>query len=227
MRLDRHIIRLFVDRVEWVTPRNIHFLLNGRYTSQRILNNGKRDYTGVMIQNELIRMTKTKRIPPLKALPCDGHTAFAQYYTKKHSIGTMIFSHNNKLRDVLAKYLFDRGWRGIDRICLAPPSDATVGTLHFELDAGHMDRRELREKIIRNYTQPGMYQVVFIMASRYGRSPRIRKGVIEHEKNRLNMLFDLARELLPYKPSRVLGASYEQFLETGKVYNFKGQKIVV
>jgi hypothetical protein len=227
MKLDRYLIRLFLDKVEWGTSRNIQFLLNGRYTPHRILNNGKRDYTGVMIENELRRMTKTKRIPPLKALPCDGHTAFAQYYSKKHCIGTVIFSHDNKLRDVLAKYLFDRGWREIDCVSLAPPADATIGNLHFELDAGHMDRREIREKIIRNYTQPGMYQVVFIMASRYGRSPRIRKGVIEQERNRLNMLFDIAREILPFKPSRLLGASYEEFLENGKTYNFKGQEIVV
>ena len=206
MYLSRDIIRRFVAAVEWVTPRNIIVLSLGHYRASERAN--------IVIRNELAKLTKTRREPPLKRLPCDGGAVYAYYYSRKKNIGTFKFAHDAKLRDCLAKFLKDRNYEGIDEVSLEPPSDARIGNLFFELDNGHMSPSLLEDKIRRYYSGPGRYRVVFIMASRY--------LTLEEEQRRLEMIFDIIRRVYPHKPNRILAASYRQFLEDGMFYNFKG-----
>ena len=36
-----------------------------------------------------------------------------------------------------------------------------------------------------------------------------------------NILFDIVKRVLPDKPNRILANSYEDYLETGNLYNYK------
>src|SRR5512138_2328194 len=96
MYLNRNVVRRFVDAVDWVTPRNIIILLLGKYDTDARENQ--------VIRNELVKMTKTVREPPLKRLPCDGRAIYASSYTRKKDLGSFKLAHDEKLRDCLAKY---------------------------------------------------------------------------------------------------------------------------
>src|SRR5512138_502853 len=96
MYLNRNVVRKFVDAVDWVTPRNIIILLLGRYDT------GARE--NQIIRNELVKMTKTKREPPLKRLASDGKAIYASCFTKRKDIGSFKLAHDEKLRDCLGKY---------------------------------------------------------------------------------------------------------------------------
>ena len=208
MYLSRSVIRQFVAAVEWVTPRNIVVLCTGRYQPS--------DTANIIVRSELSKLTRTKRVPPLKRLPCASGAVYADYYSRKKNIGTFKFDHDSKLRDCLAKYLKDRNYEGISDISLEPPSDATLGKIRFEFDNGHMSPAQLEDKLVRHYSKPGNYQVVFIMGSRY---------LTEKEEiRRLLMILEIISRLFPRKPNKILAATYKQFIENGKVLNFKGEE---
>jgi hypothetical protein len=95
MYISRIYIRKFIDSVEWSTVRNIIILANGRYIS----------HGSAVIRNELEKMTRTKRIPPLRKLHDQGkHAVFGSSYTKKKDVGNHQFLHDNHLRDCLPNF---------------------------------------------------------------------------------------------------------------------------
>jgi hypothetical protein len=213
MYISRISIRKFIDAVEWATARNIIILANGGYTTAG----------AAVIRNELEKMTRTKRVLPLKKLHNQGgHAVYGSPCTKRKDVGSHHFLHDSHLRDCLAKYLHDRGLSGIEQLSvrwIKENPDAHLGNIYFEFDNGHMNDDQLTEKIKRNYIGHGAFQVIFFMRHRY--------DDMEGEKRRLDKLFEIVRSTLPKKPNRILGATYSGFLKKGEVYNLKGMRVQI
>jgi hypothetical protein len=211
MYISRLRIRKFIDAVEWATARNIIVLANGNYTSKG----------SAVIRNELDKMTKTKRIPRLKKLHDQGnHAVYGGICTKKKDVSNHHFHHDNQLRDCLARFMHDRNLKNIEHLSVrnnSRNSDAHLGNIFFEFDNGHMSDDQLIEKIQKNYTGQGAFRVVFFMRHRYDDPAR--------ERERLNKLFNIAKQTLPRKPGRILCATYSGFLKNGKIFNLKGDSV--
>ncbi|MCG2722761.1 MAG: hypothetical protein L6290_12235 [Thermodesulfovibrionales bacterium] len=207
MYISRIHIRKFIDAVEWSTVRNIIILANGRYTSRG----------SAVIRNELEKMTRTKRVPPLRKLHNQGmHAVYGSPYTKKKDVGNHHFLHDNQLRDCLARYLYDRNLQGIEELSvkkIRENPDAHLGNIYFEFDNGHMNDDQLIAKIRRHYAGQGAFRVIFFMRHRYDDPAG--------EQARLAKLFEIVKRILSDKPNRILGATYIGFLENGKIFNSK------
>lgn len=208
---DRHLVRLFLEKAEWATVPIISLLLFG----------SKRKEYARIANSVLTAMSRTKRTDALKRLPFPHAVVYAHPRTKKKRLGTALFDHDSKTRECIARWIFDHGATQVDALHFNPPADATIGGIFFEMDNGHMNERQLREKIERHYVVPGKFQAVFIMASPNKAHWRTREKIQADELRRLRKIFAIARELLTQKPNRILAASYEQFLEDGTLYSFK------
>ena len=195
--------------VEWANPRSISILVHGHA--------GKYHWA----DTELFEMVKTDRIQPdekIKRLYNERHHIFATIGSKKRDKGNTNLEHDMKLRDVLAKFIYDRGWQGITGLStrrIPGNPDAHLGTIYFELDTGHEDDAELTRKLI-GYSGSGAFQVIFIMAHRF--------GVKELEEKRLEKILNLGNKVLGHKPNRILSATYHGFLANGQFYNLKGER---
>ena len=207
MYISRIHIRKFIDAVEWSTVRNIIILANGRYTS----------HGSAVIRSELEKMTRTKRVPPLRKLHDQGnHAVYGSSYTKKKDVGSHHFLHDTYLRDCLVKFLYDRNLKGIEELStrrIRENPDAHLGNIYFEFDSGHMNDDQLISKIQRNYSNDGAFRVIFFMKHRYNNPAG--------EHARLAKLFELVKRTLPHKPNRILGATYTGYLTNGKIFNLK------
>jgi hypothetical protein len=208
-QIDLHIIRQFVEKADWVTVNVISLLMYG-----------DKNHEHVKAVNA--RMTDSWRRGGFKRLPCPSNVVYAHLHTRRKRIGTALFDHDNKMRECAAKFIHDKGYDLIHDLHFHPPSDAAIGSTFFEMDNGHMTEKALREKIHRNYMKDGKYQAVFFMASPYKSTRSTAEKLKTDEQRRLKKLYSLVAELTPKKPNRIIAASYEQFLEDGKVYNFKG-----
>jgi len=206
----RRTIREFMKSVEWVNPRNVAILIRG-------VSNGNYHWA----DTELWEMERATQIEPdekIKRLYNEHHHIFATIGSKKKDKGTTNLEHDIKLRDVLAKYLYDRSWEGITGVSvkrIPGNPDAHLGSIYFELDTGHEEDAELTKKLVR-YSGSGAFQVVFIMAHRF--------GVKELEKKRLEKIMNLGNKVLGHKPNRILAATYHGFLENGHLVNLKGER---
>jgi hypothetical protein len=201
----RNQIRQFIEAVQWATPSNISYLLEGRYDSSLY-----RKY-----EKELIEMTQTRYVTPLKKIENnDGRRAFTYMRTRK-DIGTQHFNHDTKLRNCIARFFYDNGMK---KASFKGTADVTIGNLFFEFDNGHMNNDQLEEKLRTHYLGKGSYRVVFFMSHRYNE---------DLEKERLVKLFEIVREVMYKKPNRILGTCYTQYLLDGKIYNLKGEKVYV
>lgn len=209
--MNRMKIRQFINAVGWATPRNICYLVYGRFTTK--------DYR--KINGLLHKMARTKRLPPLKKLPCYLMTVFASHLSKKKNIGSFKFLHDSRLRDCLARFFYDRNYAGIDQLRLDNNADSICGDMYFELDNGNEDRKQLAEKIRSHYSGKGKFQVIFWMTTDYYSHWKTKESIKKLEENRLNLLFEVVQKELRHKPNRVLAASYHQYLEDGKVYSYK------
>lgn len=213
MYISRTTIRKFIDAVEWATARNIIILANGRYTTSG----------AAVIRTELEKMTRTKRVMRLKKLHDQGnHAVYGSPCTKKKDVGNHHFLHDNQLRDCLAKFLHDRHLQGVEKLSVSrvePNPDAHLGSLYFEFDNGHMNDDQLIEKIQKNYSGHGAYRVIFIMRHRYD-DP-------EGEQKRLDKLFHIVKNTLYRKPNRIWANTYNGFLETGRLYNYRMEEAVL
>jgi len=169
-------------------------------------------------------MARTKRVPPLKKLPCYLMTVFATHHSKKKNIGSFKFLHDSRLRDCLARYLYDRNYQDIEKLRLDNEADAILGNTYFEFDNGTEDRKQLTEKINEYYSGKGQFQVIFWMSTDYYTHWKTKDNIMKLEENRVNLLFNVVRESLPYKPGRVLGTSYHKYLDDGQVVNCKNIK---
>ena len=138
----------------------------------------------------------------------NGNHAFT-LSAKPASLPTFTYNHDVALRNVLGKFMHDKGRQ---EVSFKQPADASIGHLRFEMDNGHMSADQLEEKISNHYRR-GDVQVVFIMRSLY-----------DTEEPRLKMIFDISEELFYDQPNRILGAGYNEFLKNGKLFNRKGSK---
>lgn len=200
----RAIIRRFLRGVEWASPRNVSILIHGHA--------GEANWAAT----ELAEMAATKRVPPIKRLISPRHL-YATPESAKKDKGEFNIEHDLKLRDVLARFLCGTGYREIDRVSVRRNpwnADAHIGNLYFELDNGHENDAQLTEKL-RRYAIPGTFQVIFIMAHRYGQK--------ELENCRLEKLFEIGNKIVGHKPNRILGATHHGFLDSGILKNLKGE----
>ena len=202
----RAVIRQFLRGVEWASPRNISILIHGHA--------GEANWAAT----ELSEMASTRRIRPLRRLLGPRHT-FATPETAKKDKGEFNIEHDLKLRDVLAKFFYIRKYADLENLSvrhIPGNPDAHVGSLFFELDNGHENDAQLAEKLQR-YTGPGAFQVIFVMAHRYG-DPAL-------EAKRLEKLLALGGSVLGRKPNRVIAGTYHGFLTDGSLANLKGVKV--
>lgn len=207
----RKLIREFLKAVEWANHRNVSFLINGTATYRQ----------SNWADTEMAEMVKAKRTQPadqIKKLLNERYNIYATISSDKKDKGNKDIEHDLKLRDVLAKFLFDRAYQGMDKLSvkrIQGNPDAHLGNIYFELDNGHEEDKTLREKLER-YAGPGAFQVIFIMAHRYG-----DKGL---ESARLEKIQRLGNEVLRCKPNRILSATYHGYLEDGKLYNLRNEE---
>lgn len=203
MKRNRDIIRWFIQQVDWVVPSNLAYLIYGRCDRKL-----ERTYA-----SELSEMLKVKdsSLRLRKIVNQDGKHAYTRY---AKVLPTFSFNHDCALRNVIGKFLKVRDVDEAQEVSLERPSDASILHYRLELDNGHMDQTQLREKILKHYMF-GNIQVVFIMRSLYSESS---------EEARLKKIFDISQDLFYDQPNRILGACYLKYLENGKIYNRKGDE---
>lgn len=203
----RDTIRQFLKGVEWCNASNIALLIRGTNESKAF------NWADFELYEMAASKNPEKRV---KILPNPDHHIFADIQSKKRDKGNHQLDHDLKLRDVLAKYLYLRNYEGIEQLSvkrIKNNPDGHIGNLYFELDSGHEDDAQLKEKLER-YSGPGKYQVFFIMAHRYGSQAL--------EASRAAKLMELGRAKLRHKPNRILVSSYSHFIAGGHPYNLKG-----
>jgi hypothetical protein len=159
--------------------------------------------------SELSEMLKVKdRTLRLKRIRNqDGHCAYTML---AKTLPTFLFNHNVAVRNIIGKFLHDRG---MQEVSFERPADATIRQYHFELDNGHMSESQIEEKLVKNYSRLNV-QIIFIM--RHRECPHL-------EIERLNKIFRISAKVFPHQPNKVLGACYTSYLENGIVFNRKGQ----
>lgn len=139
----------------------------------------------------------------------DGKYAYTMY---AKTIPTFLFNHDVCVRDVIGKFMHDRGRQ---KVSFQQPADASILHYCFELDNGHMTDKQLEDKLLTHYANIDV-QVVFVM--RHRESPQLEAG-------RLNKIYEISGKLFDDKPNKVLGACYTKFLQNGIIYNRKGKEI--
>jgi len=132
------------------------------------------------------------------------------YTVKAKSFPTCLFNHDVAVRNVIGKFLHDRG---MQEVSFERPADASISQYRLELDNGHMNESQLEEKLVKNYARQ-IVQIIFIM--RHRECPRL-------EAERLRKVFQISTKMFPHQPNKVLGACYTSYLENGTVFNRKGQ----
>ncbi len=170
-------IILFLNAVEWCTATNIAILLYG-VNNPRNINAAK---------GQLHAMLKTRE-PQIKKPHCKYGATFAIKDSKKKEIGTFKYNHDAELRNCLAKFLYDRDYKGMEDLTTRwddKDADGVLwGDLYFELDNGGMDDWQLTDKLAKHYISRGKFRVVFFMVAKYD---------ISHlEENRLKKLFEVS-----------------------------------
>ena len=217
MRLNRQVIRQFISKVEWATASNICYLLSGK----------RKPCDYAVVAAELNSMCRTKRREiRLKKLHHDFYTCYALATSSRSTLNHRNVEHDIKLRNCLGKYFHICGYEFLEYLSLNSFADSvlilTSGDLYFEFDSGHMGRGQLKEKIKAHYIGKGAFRAVFFMGTAEYAHWKNLATIKCLEKNRLNLLFEVARRVLKDKPNRLLGACYHEYLEDGKVYNHKG-----
>lgn len=211
MQISRITIRDFLDKVEWATAGNVCYFLTGR--------NEKKEMD--IVKAELWKMTRTK-INPLKR---PANSLYAVFSYVRDYVGMFKIAHDVKLRNCLGKFFSDNPDL-LGELSLEPPADARTKDLYFEMDNGHMDDAQLADKIRTHYSGHGAFRVVFFMATKEFQHWKTKQHLKQLELKRLYMLFEIIKRVLPEKPNRILGASYTQYLEDGKIYNYKGREVL-
>ena len=195
----RDLIRWFIKEVHWATPRNVAYFMEGIGSSA----------VSRVYSSELCEMQKVKdRTFRLKRIRNqDGHFAYTML---AKTLPTFLFNHNVCVRNIIGKFLHDRG---MQEVSFEKPADASIRQYRFELDNGHMSESQLEEKLVKNYSRLNV-QIIFIM--RHRECPHL-------EAERLKKVFQISSKVFPHQPNKVLGACYTSYLENGTVFNRKGQ----
>lgn len=180
-------------------PRHLIIFENGKYLNDHY----------AVYQKELVMLSKTKRVEPLKVIK-GAVTAYCDPQTKKNRLAWIV-DHDSKLRDFLARWFYLYG--GMEKAGFDDHADFKLNdNLFVEMDNGAMTSKQLKDKILKWYAGEGKFQVIFVMCSRYGS---------ENEFSRLKMLFEIVKEVMPDKPNRVLGVCYSEFFNGKVATNYK------
>lgn len=199
MKGKRALIRTFLELVLWATPSNVAYFIEGRCDARL-----RRRYASEL--SEMLRVKDREyRVRKVKNEAGQG-----AYTLKVRSLPGFKFNHDVALRDVLGKWLHDRG---VKEISFKPPADATLGAYRFELDTGHMNLKQLEDKIEDHYFSDPV-QVLFFMKHRV--NPNL-------ERERVRIIFDISQRMFFSKPNKLLAAGYSQYLSNGRLYNRKGE----
>lgn len=184
----------FIRAVEWVTPMNICYLIDGTYSEKmRKKWNNRLD---VLTKKHLKILHNRER-----------KRGYAHKNSKREDIPTNIYRHEVELRNCLAilarlhDYSYD--------LTLDKPSDARFNHDFIEFDTSEEGWKKIRTKLEDYYSGHGDYRVLFIMG-------HTDKEYLEI--NRVKKLFEISAEVLKEKPNRVMGACYTEFLKSGKLY---------
>lgn len=214
------MIREFISKVEWATAGNICYLLTGKHE--------RRDYA--IVASELSSMCRIKRKEiRLKKLHHNFYTCYALATSPRTTLNHNHVEHDIRLRDCLGKYLFTCGYGLMEYLSLKTCADAVLvlgsGLLYLEFDSGHMGTKQLTDKIKAHYICKGAYRVIFWTGTAEYAHWKNIDNIKRLERKRLNMLFEITRNILRSKPNRILGASYHQYLEDGKLHNFRRKDV--
>jgi len=184
----------------WVVPRHLAYFLFGR-CDKRLER---------VFASELSEMLKVKdsSLRLRRITNQDGKHAYTLY---AKTLPTFSFNHDCCVRDVIGKFLHDQGTQNVS---FEKPADASILQYRFEMDNGHMDETQLREKVLKHYMN-GNIQIIFIMRHR---------ELPELEIERLKKIVEISKDLFYDKPNRILVACYSEFLADGKLYNQKGEE---
>jgi len=108
----RDLIRWFIKEVHWATPKNVAYFMEGRGGSTR-----SRVYS-----SELSEMLKIKdRTLRLKRIRNqDGHFAYTML---AKTLPTFLFNHDVSVRNIIGKFLHDRG---MQEVSFEKPADASI-----------------------------------------------------------------------------------------------------
>lgn len=193
----RKCIRWFINEVKWATPENVAYFIEGK-SNEKIY----RKYC-----SELLEMTQVKDSDlKLRRIQNQNKNHAFTLSATPANLPTFTYNHDVALRNVLGKFMHERG---AQEISFKQPADASILRYRFEMDNGHMSSDQLEEKITNHY-RTGNIQVVFIMRSLY-----------DSEEARLKKIFDISQDLFYDQPNRILGACYLKFLDNGKIFNRK------
>ena len=199
MASKRDLIRWFIQEVRWATPRNVAYFMEGRCDSAR-----SRVYSSELSEMQKVK-DRTLRLYRIRNQ--DSHYA---YTMSAKTLPTSLFNHDVCVRNVIGKFLHDRG---MQEVSFERPADASISQYRFELDNGHMSERQLEEKLVKNYARQ-IVQIIFIM--RHRECPQL-------ETERVKKVFQISSKVFPHQPNKVLAACYTSYLENGTVFNRKGQ----
>jgi len=199
MATKRDLIRWFIKEVHWATAANVAYFIEGRNNARL-----SRVYSSELSE---MRTVKDRTIRLKRIRNQDGKHA---YTVRAKSLPTFLFNHDTALRNVIGKFLHDRG---MQTVSFEKPSDASIHQYRIELDNGHMGERQLEEKLFKHYARQSV-QIIFIM--RHRECPHL-------EAERLLKVFQIAGKVFPHQPNKVLGACYTSYLENGIIFNRKGQ----
>ncbi len=167
-------------------------------------------------------MMRTKKTPiRLERISHEYYSIYKLATDPKSHVNKQHAFHDIRLRDCLGKLFHNED---ITNLKISNTGDAEAGGVYFEMDNGHMNEDQLRDKIQRYYSGKGKFIVIFWMATAEYAHWKTKENIKRLEKNRLNMLFDILKETMREKPNRILGACYSQFLEDGKLYTMKGDE---
>jgi len=227
MYLNREIVRLFIDKVGWVTPHNIVVLTCGEYVHP---NDAKYKSIRAQLHNMLKIKDHEKR---LKHLPAIGHSykVYASPKEKRHIISGSV-NHDIKLRDVLAKYFHGNHYQDLENLSLGRVSetfcpDAYIDMIgkriYFEMDNGGMSVGNLKKKLSDHYAYNGVYCAIFISAVRELYHISSFYDARKYEPARLQSLIFAIKSVLERKPNRILINSYSNYLNSGELFNFRMQ----
>ena len=118
-------------------------------------------------KGQLHAMLKVRE-PQIKKPHCKYGATFAIKDSKKHEIGTFKYNHDAKLRNCLAKFMYDRNYKGMEDLTTRwddKDADGQLEDLYFELDNGGMDDRQPTDKLAKHYISRGKFRVVFFMVA--------------------------------------------------------------
>jgi len=189
--------------MEWATPQNLVLLLGIKETAVRVM------------LSDMLR-TKNQQIRLKKVQNMGGHSSY--YLASNKNGGTVrrnnIFYHDVAVRNIAAamiqqvgyeyiKYLNDKDFK------LHGNPDFWIGGIYMELDTGKFTLKQLEEKIRNNYSHNGCYLAFFIMQN--------EDGLKHLENNRVEIVFQAARNVLRGKKGRIIASGYRGYLEDREI----------